>query len=223
MKIYDVEVLDVAIGVDDIAEMLVTYQHDIVEQNLKVIKLEKDLDYTKKAEEIVRLKLDEQIKTNGKKTEVALINETNENKVLTSQFTNAKTLEAAKLDAESEKQETIDAIKAAELTRQNNEATLRLGYDKEKSALRIKEVEAEMAAITPGLIEAIVSMNDVKLADTLARNLKEQKGAFSLGDLFGKSGGFEGLLETVKGTPIYDKLLKIHEDYKKMKATPKTE
>jgi major vault protein len=218
MRIYDVEVLNVEIGDEDIAEMLVNNQHDIVEQNLNVIKLEKDLEFTKKSEEFVRAKLDEQIKTNNKKTEVALINTGNESKLATTQFNNAKDLESAKLLAESEKQETLDAIKASELERQNQEASLRLGFDKEKSNIRIKEIEAEMRAITPGLIEAIVSMNDVKLADTLARNLKEQKGG-GLADLFGKSGGFEGLLETVKGTPLFDRLTKIHEDYLKMKGT----
>jgi len=144
MKIYDVEVLDVEIGDEDIANMLVNNQHDIVEQNLNVIKLEKDLEYTKKSEEFVRAKLDEQIKTNAKKIEVTLLNAANENKVLTTQFSNAKALETAKLQAESEKQETLDAIKAAELERQNQEATLRLGFDKEKSNIRIKEIEAEM-------------------------------------------------------------------------------
>lgn len=224
MKIYDAEVLNVEIGDETIADMLVENQHDIVENNLRVLKLEKDLDFTKKSEIIVRSKLDEQAKTNAKKTEVALLNETNDNKILTTRFTNEKTLEASKLQAQEANQKTLDAIKAAELARQNNEATLRLGFDKEKSALRIKEVEAEMKAITPGLIEAIVSMNDVKLADTLARNLKEQKGG-GLADLFGKTGGFEGLLETVKGTPLYDRLLKIHQDYLKMKSTqtPKSE
>jgi len=216
MKIYDVEVLDVEIGDDDISQMLINNQHDIVEQNLNVIKLKKDLEYTKESEEYLRSKLDEQIKTSAKKTEVALVNEENQKLILTTQFNNEKTLDAAKLTAESEKQETLDVIKAAELERQSQEENLRLDFIKEKSALRIKEVEAEMKAITPGLIEAMVSMNDVKLANTLAKNIKEQKGG-GLADLFGKTGGWEGILETVKGTPLYDRLLKIHDDYLKHK------
>jgi len=75
-----------------------------------------------------------------------------------------------------------------------------------------------MKAITPGLIEALVSSNDVRLADTLARNIKEQRGG-GLGELFGGGkGGWEGILETVKGTPLYDRLLNIHESYKKLKG-----
>jgi hypothetical protein len=78
-----------------------------------------------------------------------------------------------------------------------------------------------MAAIQPGLIEALIASNDVNLAEILAKNIKEQKGG-GLADLFGKSGGFEGLLDTVKGTPLYDRLQKIHEDYKTMKTTRTT-
>ena len=221
MKIYDVEVLDVEIGDEDISQMLIDNQHDIVEQNLKVIKLKKDLEYTIESEEYLRAKLDEQIKTSAKKTEVALVNEENQKLILTTQFYNEKSLDTDKLIAESEKQETLDTIKAAELERQGKEANLRLVFDKEKSALRIKEVEAEMKAITPGLIEAIISMNDVKLANTLAKNIKEQKGG-GLADLFGKTGGWEGILETVKGTPLYDRLLKIHNDYLKYKNPTQT-
>lgn len=43
------------------------------------------------------------------------------------------------------------------------------------------------------------TMNDVKVLDTLAKNLKEQNTGF-----FGKFGGFESLLESTKGTPVYE-------------------
>lgn len=212
MKIYDAEVLNIEIGDETIADMLVENQHDIVENNLRVLKLEKDLEFTKKSEVIVRSKLDEQAKTNAKKTEVALANEANDNKILTTRFVNEKKLEADKLEATNANQKTLDSIKAAELLRQTNEANVRLSFDKEKSTMRIKEVEAQMAAITPGLIEALVSMNHAQLADTLARNLKAQNYGF-----FGKSGGFDEILETIKGTPLYDMVSKIQKDYQNVK------
>jgi len=217
MKIYDVEVLDVEIGDEDIAQMLVNNQHDIVEQNLKVIKLEKDLEYTKKSEEIFRSKLDEQSKTNEKKTALQLLTEANEHKVATTQSVNQRLLDTAELTAETEKQEALDAIAAAELERKKAVSAQYLAVDKEKSELKIKEVEAQMAAITPGLIEALVSMNHVQLADTLARNLKSQTNGF----FAGKSGGFDEILETIKGTPLYDMLAKIQGDYKKLKTPSK--
>jgi major vault protein len=217
MKIYDVEVLDVAIGDEEIASMLVQNQHDIVEGNLQVLKLAKDLEFSKISEELSRQKLDEQLKTHSKKTEVNLAEELNDNKVTLLKFNNQKDYETAKANAEKDIQEIIDLIVESKMGREQRAEDLKLGYEKERSAIHIEEVKEEMAAITPGLIEAIVSTNDVNLAEILAKNLKEQKTGFSLGDLFGKSGGFEGLLETVKGTPLYDRLQQIHEDYKSMK------
>ncbi|HPI81840.1 MAG TPA: hypothetical protein PK122_01210 [Candidatus Paceibacterota bacterium] len=245
MTIYDVEVLDVRIGDEDIAEMLISSQHDVVENNLKVLQLEKELEFTRASENVIRLKIDEKLKTQAKQTEAELAQEANNNKVLSTKLANQNNIEKAKLDsqvayekskvdaqnalevarktAEKDIQEVLDLIVEAALAREKKAEDLKLGYEKERSAIHIEEVKAEMAAIQPGLIEAIVSTNDVNLAEILAKNLKEQKNGSLLGDLFGKSGGFEGLLETVKGTPIHDRLTKIHEDYKKMKGTSKTE
>jgi len=217
MKIYDVEVLNVGIDDEDISDMLIRNQHDIVEQNLELVKLEKDLEYSKKSEEINRLKLEEQIKTLQMNTEVALLQEDNANKLASVKLTNQKKLKNTEVDAEKELQKSFDIIAKAKLGREKELEDTKLLFEKERSTLHIAEVQAEMAAITPGLIEALISSNDVNLAEILAKNIKEQKGG-GLSDLFGKSGGFEGLLATVAGTPLYDRLSKIHEDYKKMKT-----
>lgn len=218
MKIYDVEVLDIEIGDDDIAHMLVQNQHDIVENNLKALKLEKDLEFTKTSENVIRQKIDEKLKTQDKQAQADLAQEENSNKLLSTKQKNQKDLEAARAEAENAVQKVLDAIVAAKLGREKKLEDLKLGYEKERSALQIKEVEAQMAAIQPGLIEALIASNDVNLAEILAKNIKEQKGG-GLADLFGKSGGFEGLLETVKGTPLYDRLQSIHEEYTKMKSS----
>jgi len=218
MKIYDVEVLNILIDNEDISEMLIRNQHDIVEQNLKLVQLEKDLQYSKKSEEITRQKIDEQVKTIQKNTEVSLLQEESSNKLASTKLLNRENLKAAEIKAEQERQEALDAINQAQLDRQKSKEEIDLSFEKERSALTIAEVEAQMKAITPGLIEALVSSNDVRLADTLARNIKEQKSG-GLGDLFGGGkGGWEGILETVKGTPLYDRLVGIHDSYKKLKG-----
>jgi len=216
MKIYDVEVLDVEIGDEDIAGLLIDNQHDIVENNLKMIKLEKDFEYAKVAENITRQKLDEKSKTLTKQTEIDLLVEQNANQVATAKQENSKTLELSKLTADSAAQEVVDSIVGSKLARDKNAEDLRLAYETDRVELHIKAVEAEMAAITPGLIEALIVSNDVKFAEILAKNIKEQKGGAGLSEIFaGKSGGFEGLIETLKGSGLEDKLTKIHEQYKK--------
>lgn len=221
MRIYDVEVLGIKIGDDDIADMLVDNQHGIVEQNLKVIKMQKDLEFNRISEDAVRAKIDERLKTEAKQAEADLTREKNANQLATTKFNNQKALENARLTAEKDVQEIVDLITSSKLARAKTEEDLKLAYEKERSAIHIQEVEKEMAAIQPGLIEAIITTNDVNLAEILAKNLKEQKTGISLGDIFGGSGGFEGLLKTVKGTPLEDRLLKIHEDYKRLKTGSK--
>lgn len=222
MRIYDVEVLDVEIGDEEISELLVENQHEIVEQNLKIEKVKKELEYAKVVEDISRQKLDEKSKTLAKQTEVELANESNSNKVLTTKQVNAKNLEQSKLAGEAAAQKLVDEIVAAKLEREKNAEDLRLAYEKERVDLHIKSVEAEMAAITPGLIEALITSNDVKFAEVLAKNIKEQKGT-GLAEIFGGKGGFEGLLETLKGSGFEGKLKKIHDDYLKFKSTGKSE
>lgn len=215
MKIYDVEVLNVKIGDSLISDMLISNQHDIVSQNLRIKKLQKELEYEKESQNILRKKYEEQGLTSVKKKEVALLEENNSNEIATAKFQNKTLLDKKSHEAEQEIQEILDEISKAVLMRRKNEEDLNLSYEKERSEIHIKEVQEEMAAITPGLIEAITVTNDVNLAEILAKNLKEQKTGV-LGELFGKSGGWEGLMETIKGTGLEDKLKKIHEDYKKL-------
>ena len=61
--------------------------------------------------------------------------------------------------------------------------------------------------------------NDVKLLDSLAKNIKEQKGVNGLAELFTSSGegGFDGLMKAVQGTGLENRAERIIKDYKKMR------
>jgi hypothetical protein len=75
---------------------------------------------------------------------------------------------------------------------------------KERTEIKIKEVEKTMAAIQPQLIEAMIAQGNNHLADTLAKNLSAKRGG--LDNLF-SGGGFAEILATVKGSPL-EKVLK---------------
>lgn len=73
-----------------------------------------------------------------------------------------------------------------------------------------------------GQVEVVTGTHKVSLADILARNIKEQRNGSGLGELLsGKNGGWEGLMETVKGTPLEDILKGIIDDYKSLKSKRK--
>jgi hypothetical protein len=103
-------VLNLEIGDGEISDMMSQNQHDTVEQNLKIAQLGKELEFTKKTEEISRQKLDERIKTNNKEKEVELIKVNNQNSVEKQKVDNTVSIENAKLKAELEMQESINVI-----------------------------------------------------------------------------------------------------------------
>ena len=222
MKIYDVEVLNVKIGDAQIAKMLVDSQHDIVAKNLGVISLQKDLEYSKKVEVIRRDKLDETIKTITKQSEVDLLEENTKHTLLETKSTNETSRISDKYNAEKELQDILDEIFNDKLERERKSEELKDTFDQKQSDRHIKEVQAEMAAITPGLIEAMISSNDIKFVEILAKNLKEQRTGFNLGDILGgETGGFEAILKAVKGSPLEDRVSKLVDDYKTFKSDKK--
>ena len=223
MRIYDVEILNVKIEDAKISKMLIDNQHDIVGQNLSMVKLQKELEYSKKVEKINRDKIDETSETFKKQIESDLLREEKNNLILTTKDNNEAERTSNLKIAEKDLQSIIDETFDAKLEREKKAEDLKLSYNKEQSILHIKEIESEMAAITPGLIEALISSNDIKLADILARNLKEQRSGGGLGELLGGggNGGWEGMLKTVKGTPLETRLTKIIEDYKTFKDKKK--
>ncbi len=215
MKIYDVEVLNLGIGDDNISEMLITNQHDIVKQNLNILKLEKDLQYSIKQEEIRRKELDEKVKTSNKTAEVHLKEEANDKEIRSVELANQIELDNTELTAKESKQKTLDKISAANLSRRRAQEDSETSVQKERSLIAINEVEKQLKAITPGLIEALITNGNVKLSETLAKNLKAQHGG--LAAVFSGGGGFKEILETIKGTPLEPQIKKIMAAYKDFK------
>jgi len=195
MQVYDIEVLDIVIGDQEISYFLKDYQKHIVRQNLEMNKLQKDLDNVKKEEDIKRQNLLEVAKTD----EIRLTINTNK-------IANANAAELLKVNAEKERQAILDEISKMifEISKLKDEHKLEV--EKESSEIRTAEYEKQMLAIQPKLIEAMITLGGVKTTEILAKNLKEQGNDWT--NLF-KKGGIEGLLDTVKGTPLYDNLVAV--------------
>ena len=220
-KIYDVEVLSLTIGDSNISKMLTSNQHDIVKQNLNIMKLSKDLEYSTKQEEIRRKELDERVKTSDKAAEVRLKEEANEKKVRVAEITNQIELETKDLTAKQAKQKALDTISAANLARDRARKDADTAVQKERSEIAINEIEKQLKAIQPGLIEALMVNGNVKFAETLAKNLKAQHGG--LASLISGGGGFQEILETIKGSPLEPKIKKLMSEYESFKKVSEEE
>jgi len=193
MQVYDIEVLDLDIGDSDISYYLKDYQKHIVQENLALNKLEKDFGNTKKKEEITRSILEEKSKTDEIR-----------NNITEKTIETTSKLELMKVQHSKERQAINDEISnmILEVKKLNDEHEINV--KKGKSDIRSTEYEKQMAAIQPKLIEAMISFGGIKTTEILAKNLKEQGGNWT--DIFRK-GGIDGLLETIKGTPLHDNLM----------------
>lgn len=202
MCIYDVEVLNLVIEDPAISKMLVDNQHSTIHQNLLLAKETKSVAHEKQMENFKREKIGEKMLTDEAET-----------KFKKQQLNAKKGLEKDELEANLDQQKILDSISEAERSRKDLDDKQELEITQGHTELKIQSIEREMKAIQPKLVEAIISYNDVKLSDTLARNLKEQGGAGFLEMLSGKKGGFQALLDTVKGSPLENRVKRIIKDY----------
>jgi major vault protein len=188
MNVYDVEILDVQISNKKIADLLMNAQHQTVTNTIELSQIQTNLDLIKQRELLTRQTLDEQNITQQKKIE-------NE-KILTEKIIVTEKIKKA-YDVESAKNQST--IATEELSREIAKKNLEVSVMRDKIGIQTDAAIKQMNSITPDLIAAINSLGDKQLATALAENLPKATGTQGL--LFG-TGGMDGLLKMVAGTPI---------------------
>jgi len=211
MVIYDVEILDLNIKDEKIKLMLEDTQHRIVQHNLEMKKKEKELEYVTSTEISTRKILQEYSDTEKVKSAIEL------QKVQNSNIISNKIL-----SHEFEKQDNLNKIATENLNRKTNELEtingIELKRQKEESDIRVNEVKEKNGSIQPQLVEAMLTLGQINNNKILAENLKAQGGG--LQGIFQK-GGIDGLLETVKGTPLEESIKNFFDLEKKKKPSEK--
>lgn len=199
MCVYDVEVLNVHIGDQKIEQFLKDFQKDVVYKNLEMKKLEKELSFTEKSEEIKRKRLEETRKTEDLQNKIMIdrIKENNEQEIL-------------KTQGDIDNRKLIDTLENMVLEIQKLKDAHKIDVEDKETKIRTEEYKAQMEAIQPRLIEAIISASGVQTTKILAENLKSQNVDWT--SIFSK-GGFGGLIDTIKGTPLYDNLTNVIKEY----------
>lgn len=202
MRVTDVEVLKVEIADPTIAQLLAKSQHSIVQHNINLSLKEKELEVTKRSEEINRASAEAVFATDARRLE------------LDGQRVDSNLkLELTVIDAELQKTEEREAVEKltialedlkfnAELARsvRGGEEAERLATTKqnrEMDALQ-KQVEAvvsQMGAIQPGLIEALQSASAKETLVKIA-------GELSFHQMFGATNAVEFLQRTFANTPL---------------------
>jgi major vault protein len=160
MRVYDVEVLDVAIGDAKIDALLVEAQHAVVGQTLTLDAEKRRLELVREREAINREVAQVEAATTRKKIE------------------GDHAVESARLAAKQAEQQAIDAIALAERERQRAAKAVEIEGKQAELALDLQEIAAQVNAVTekakavsPDLVAALQAFGDRALAERMAESM----------------------------------------------------
>jgi major vault protein len=179
MRVTDVEVLETKIDDQQIATMLKKAQHDTVTANIQISGLEKNLEVTKRKEQIAVEEAEAKTKTANKKSELA-VEEANKKLLVTlAEITNKLKENQEREKAETAAQVVQDVTHKANLARQKEAADQDQAIETAKAELRIRESKEEatitvdrLKAVQAGFSEALLALGNqdtlVKVAQALS-------------------------------------------------------
>jgi major vault protein len=160
MRVYDVEVLDVAIGDAKIDALLVDAQHAVVGQTLTLDAEKRRLELVREREAINR--------------EIAQV----EAHTARQKIEGDHAVESARLAAKQAEQQAIDAVAHAERERLRATKAVEIEGKQAELALDLQEIAAQVNAVTekakaisPDLVAALQAFGDRALAERMAESM----------------------------------------------------
>ncbi len=178
MRVYDVEVLDVTLGDEEISKMLVEAQHSVVRQALQIAGERRKLELTREFEasrkEIAELQSTTRVAELGlKQREVERAQE-----LSVAEVGAAATVRREQQAAQREEQSALEAIHQAELARRRATSDVDLAIARAQMEQRVAMLQAEVravvekaGAVSPDLIAALQAFSDRALAERVAESM----------------------------------------------------
>lgn len=175
MRIYDVEVLDVKIGDDKIASMLVGAQHEAVGRTIEVARHERNLEVTRRTEVIQQETLKARATTKQVELQISMEQIEKELSVALARVASEVEQVSRRLQANLAQQDDLTRVKEAELIREKSEREQELTFERAKLDQRILELKAEVAAVvdkakavSPDFVVALQAFSDRALVEKAA-------------------------------------------------------
>lgn len=178
MRIYEVEILSVTIGDDEIEEMLVRNQNNIVKQALTVADMGRQNELEKERQKLMREKDDDETATslNILKNQLSVDSEKLTVDLQTQE--NEKQVKEATKDVLAITEELKNTSNNAQIERKKVANAASLANKKDTLELILKQIQAEVdavkekgKAISPQLIAALQALGDKQLASALSENM----------------------------------------------------
>lgn len=202
MRIYDVEILDVQIGDETIAQLLTETQHAVVSQTLELEAGRRRLDHVEQTEVIERRIAQLQAETKQMQMDLSIEDRRKQLAVELADIGSRIEARARQLQGSLAEQQTMGEIKESELARTKAASDLDLEIAGKQLEQRLAEVRAEVEAvvskahaITPELVAALQAFGDRAMVEKVAQSMAP------LAILGGKSVA-EVLASLLKGTAL---------------------
>jgi major vault protein len=214
MHVTDVEILDVGIGDQKIANLLALAQHEAVESNITLLRANRNLEMTKKTEAIAREEMEAKSQTQTKKAQLEIEQANARLQVTLAQIEAAIAEYGKRNQAAVAKNAVIDVDATAELQREQRRAIAQQENERVAQELRLEALRAEVEAVVKrfeaaqgGFSEALLALSNQETLAKIAEAMSVQQfvGGKSLTDVVDRV--FEGtplagLLERVKTKAI---------------------
>lgn len=202
MTVTDVEVLKVAIVDNAIAALLAKSQHDVVRANITLSLKEKELEVTKRNEELSRQSMDATYATEARRMDLDGKRVMNQHELEMTQIEASLKKAAEQKEVEALSQSIHDLRHESELARQRQISEFSEEYAnkaqvRELTALQknVDAIVAQMGAIHPGLIEALSSTSAKETLVKVASSL-------SFHQMFGAENGVEFIQKVFANSPL---------------------
>lgn len=202
MRIYDVDILEVEIGDEDIEQLLTSAQHRTIQKTLLVVEQERNLTFTIREEAAKQKVAVAKAETAKAQTEIET-SEVNQRHLLEIAEIKAETqAKKTELEATQDQQKALDDLNNAKLARTKANADQELNQKEAILDLRIKDLSAEtgqMVArfkeITPDMVAALQAFGDKDLAAKMAQSMAPLA-------IFGGTSITDALKKLLAGTPL---------------------
>ena len=178
MRIYDVEVLAVTIGDDNIAQLLVEAQHAVVQQTLELAAETRSLELTQQKETIKQEIAQAQATTQQLLLDLDVQKVQKQLNLDLAKLGSLAEAQQSRLTAQLAEQEALDKINTAGLARQKAVSDLDVAISQAKLNQQLEELKAEVAsvvqkahAVSPELVAALQAFGDKALAEKMAESM----------------------------------------------------
>ena len=178
MRVYDVDILDVQIGDEEIAQMFQEIQHEVVRQAIVLAQEEQALKATIRTEQIKQATQEARFETTRKELAIKMEEVARNQELQTARIQAEGAATLLQLQQKESHQGTLNAVHNAEMTRSRSQKETDLELAERAMQHRLAELAGHVratvekaGAISPDLIAALQSFSDKELAGKMAESM----------------------------------------------------